>query len=224
MGARACFANVFNKVNDDSNIKYKIRLYPGIDFCKKANFANACLFSKQEIRNHLLQLKDLFPFSYRVLDEMRGDNKIIVIHLHLKDVPATFHKYILTWIRYLYEYPYNVILKDAYLLREDLGLRFQSMSFLFNIVSSCQRVYVGEGHSIRENHLHTPITKSKLKERIKEARFLDDIYEDMNMNRDRLPETIGKFSYNDVEYWSEELFNEVRKPVYVELYNKVKGR
>ena len=224
MGARACFRSAFDNVYNDSDIRYKIRLYPGIDFCKKVSHSNACLFSKQGIRNHLLQLKDLFPFSYRVLDEMKGGNKIIVIHLHLKDVPATFHKYILTWIRYLYEYPYNVILKDAYLLREDLGLRFQSMSFLFNIVSSCQWVYVGEGHSIRENHLHTPITKSELKERIKEVRFLDDIYEDMNMNRDRLPETIGKFSCNDVEYWSEELFNEVRKPVYVELYNKVKGR
>lgn len=224
MGARACFRSAFDNVRNNSDIKYKIRLYPGIALCKNHNVSNACLFSKQEIRNHLLQLKDLFPFSYRVLDEMKEGNKIIVIHLHLKDVPATFHKYILTWIRYLYEYPYNVILKDAYLLREDLGLRFQSMSFLFNIVSSCQWVYVGEGHSIRENHLHTPITKSELKERIKEVRFLDDIYEDMNMNRDRLPETIGKFSCNDVEYWSEELFNEVRKPVYVELYNKVKGR
>lgn len=224
MGARPCFMSAFNKVRNNSNIKYKIRLYPGIDLCKKASHSNACLFSKQEIRNHLLQLKDLFPFSYRVLDEMKGGNKIIVIHLHLKDVPATFHKYILTWIRYLYEYPYNVILKDAYLLREDLGLRFQSMSFLFNIVSSCQRVYVGEGHSIREKHLHTPLTKSELKKRIEEVRCLDDIYEDMNMNRGRLPETIGKFSYDDIEYWSEELFNEVRKPVYVELYNKVKGR
>ena len=224
MGARACFRSAFDNVRNNSDIKYKIRLYPGIALCTNHNVSNACLFSKQEIRNHLLQLKDLFPFSYRVLDEMKEGNKIIVIHLHLKDVPATFHKYILTWIRYLYEYPYNVILKDAYLLREDLGLRFQSMSFLFNIVSSCQWVYVGEGHSIRENHLHTPITKSELKERIKEVRFLDDIYEDMNMNRDRLPETIGKFSCNDVEYWSEELFNEVRKPVYVELYNKVKGR
>lgn len=224
MGARTCFRSAFDNVRNNSDIRYKIRLYPGIDFCKKVSHSNACLFSKQEIRNHLLQLKDLFPFSYRVLDEMKEGNKIIVIHLHLKGVPATFHKYILTWIRYLYEYPYNVILKDAYLLREDLGLRFQSMSFLFNIVSNCQRVYVGEGHSIREDHLHTPMTKSELKKRIKKVRSLNDIYEDMNMNRDRLPETIGKFSYNDAEYWSEELFDKVRKPVYVELYNKVKGR
>lgn len=224
MGARPCFGSAFNNVRNNSNIKYKIRLYPGINFCKKVSCSNACLFSKQEIRNHLLQLKALFPFSYRVLDEMKEGNKIISIHLHLKNVPAIFHKYILTWIRYLYEYPYNVILKDAYLLKEDLGLRFQSMSFLFNIVSSCQREDVDEGHSIRENHLHTPITKSELKERIKEVRCLNDIYEDMNINRNRVPEQIGEFSRKDIEYWSEELFNEVRKPIYVELYNKVKGR
>lgn len=224
MGVRPCFKSAFDNVRNNSNIKYKIILYPGIEFCKKARRANACLFSKQEIRNHLLQLKALYSFSYRVTDEIKEDNKIIVVHLHLKDVPATFHRYILTWIRYLYEYPYNVILKDAYLLKEDLGLRFQSMSSLFNIVACCQRVYVGEGHSIRESHLHTPLTKSELKKRIKEVRFLEYIYEDMNINRDRLPETIGKFSCDDVEYWSKELFNEVRKPVYVELYNKVKGR
>ena len=224
MGARVCFANVFNMVNDDSNIKYKIRLYPGIDFCKKANHSNACLFSKQEIRNHLLQLKALYPFSYRVADKMKDDNKIIVIHLHLKDVPATFHKYILTWVRYLYEYPYNVILKDAYWLKKDPRFRFQSISALFNIVACCQKCYVGEGHSIREDHIHTPITKAELKERIKKVKCLNDIYKDMNIGRNVLPEKIGKFSYNDIEYWSEELFNEVRKPVYVELYNRVKGR
>lgn len=224
MGARACFRNAFNDVRDNSDIKYKIRLYPGIALCKNHNMSNACLFSKQEIRNHLLQLKDLFPFSYRVLDEMKEGNKIIVIHLHLKDVPAIFHKYILTWIRYLYEYPYNVILKDAYLLREDLGLRFQSMSFLFNIVARCQRVCVGEGHSIRESHLHAPITKSKLRERIKEVQCLNDIYKDMDIGRNVLPEKVGEFSCSDIEYWSEELFDEARKPVYVELYNKVKRR
>lgn len=224
MGARICFATVFNKVNDDSNIKYKIRLYPGIDFCKKAGRSNACLFSKQEIRNHLLQLKDLFPFSYRVLDEMKEGNKIIVIHLHLKDVPATFHKYILTWIRYLYEYPYNVILKDVHWLRKDSRFRFQSISSLFNIVACCQVCYVGEGHSIREYHIHTPITKAELKERIGEVKCLNNIYKNMDIGKDVLPEKIGEFSYDDIEYWSEELFNEVRKPVYVKLYNKVKGR
>lgn len=224
MGARICFANVFNMVNDNSNIKYKIRLYPGIDFCKKSSLSNACLFSKQEIRNHLLQLKALYPFSYRVSDEMKGDDKIIVIHLHLKNVPAIFHKYILTWVRYLYEYPYNVILKDSYRLRKDSRFRFQSISSLFNIVACCQVCYVGEGHSIREDHVHTPITKAELKERIGEVKCLNDIYKDMDIGRDRLPRTIRKFSCNDIEYWSEELFDEVRKPVYVELYNKVRGR
>lgn len=224
MGARICFANVFNAVRDDSNIRYKIRLYPGIDFCKNKNLANACLFNKQEIRNHLLQLKDLFPFSYRVLDGVKGNDKIITVYLHLKDVPATFHKYILTWVRYLYEYPYNVILKDAYLLREALGLKFQPISFLFNIVACCQSVYVGEGHSIGERHLHAPLTKAKLKERIRKAEYLSDIYHYMDADNDKLPEIIEGFSYNDIEYWSEELFNEGRKPVYVKLYNKVKGR
>ena len=46
----------------------------------------------------------------------------------------------------------------------------------------------------------------------------------MDIGKDVLPEKIGEFSYDDIEYWSEELFNEVRKPVYVKLYNKVKGR
>ena len=224
MGAEACFRRVFDAVRDDSNIKYKIILYPGTDFCKDTRQSNACLFSKQEIRNHLLQLKALYPFSYRVADEITEDNKIIVIHLHLKDVPATFHKYILTWIRYLYEYPYNVILKDAYWLGKDPRFRFQSISALFNIIAYCQCYTVGEGHSIRESHLHIPITKAELRERIKTEKSLNNIYKVMNIDRDKLPNKVGEFSYKDMEYWSEELFNEIRKPIYVELYNKIKGR
>ena len=39
------------------------------------------------------------------------------MHLRLNNVPPTFHKYVLTWLRYTYEFPYNVFLKDAYNLK-----------------------------------------------------------------------------------------------------------
>lgn len=224
MGVRACFRSAFDNVVNGSNIKYKIRLYPGIDFCKRASQSNACLFSKQEIRNHLLQLKDLFPFSYKVLDEIKEDKKIIAVHLHVKDVPAVSHKYILTWVRYLYEYPYNVILRDAYWLKEDPRFRFQSIANLFNVVASCCQAYVGGGHSIGEDYVHIPMTKAQLKRRIRGARFLNNIYDAANLDKKKLPEKIGKFSCLDSEYWSKELFGDSRKPIYVEMYNEVRKR
>lgn len=219
-----CFANVFSILRDDSNINYKIRLYPGLDLCVEHQLSNACLFSKSEIRNHLLQLKSLYPFSYKVVNELKEGKRIIAVHLHLNDVPATFHKYILTWVRYLYEYPYNMILRDAYWLSKDSRFRFTSIATLFNLVAVCQKCVVGEGHSIREAHLHTPITKAELKERIRNVQRLNDIYEELDIRINKLPLTVGYFSCSDIEYWSKELFDKVRKPVYVELYNKVKRR
>ena len=194
----------------------------GINFCKSKHRSNACLFSKHEIRNHIRQLKDLYPFNYKVLDRVENGVQIIAVYLNLKNVPVLFHKYILTWVRYLYEFPYNVLLRDAYWLKEDPQFRFQALSRIFNIVTYCNKRYVGEGHSISEAHLHVPMTKKDLRERIAEAIKLNDIYEALDLKYNEVPYIIEKFSNRDIEYWSREFFDTIRKPVYINLFNQIK--
>lgn len=224
MSKEVCFARVFHNVKDDSDIVYTIILYPGVDFCVKHHRSNACLFNRHEVENHLRQLRGIFPFSYRVLEKINKDDQVYYgVTLHIKEVPATFHKYVLTWLRYTYEFPYNVILRDAYRLKKDPIFRFESISNIFNIVSNCSQEYVGEGHSIAEASVHKPLKKDQLRERIKAVNELNSIYTILNANKPKLPENIGKFGTRDLGYWSEELF-EHRKPIYMEMYNIIKKR
>lgn len=224
MCANACFAGVFSRVHYDSDIVYTIHLYSGIDFCTKYHYSNACLFSKHEIRNHLRQLKGIYPFGYRVLEKSNNEGQVYYeVKLHLNNVPATFHKYVLTWLRYTYEYPYNVILKDTYRLKKDSMFRFESIANIFNVVSNCYPDDVNDIHSIAENIIHKPLRKCKLCERIRKADRLEEIYNFLYINAIKLPKQIEGFECKDLEYWSEELF-ELKKSTYIEMYKTIKSK
>lgn len=222
MSSEVCFSGIFSKITNESDITYNIRLYPGLDLCVESHNSNACLFTKNELKNHLRQLNDMYPFSYRVVEEVVRDKVCYRVVLHLKDVPATFHKYVLTWLRYTYEYPYNVILRDAYILKKDPIFRFESISNIFNVVSICCPAFVGEGHSISADSINKPLRKKELRDRIKEVNRLNGIYEKLKLKKSKLPDKIRDFDCYDAEYWSEELF-EFRKPTYMNMFNKIKG-
>ena len=119
----ACFARAFGRLNrDDTSVHYVIKVYKGDTMRGKGS--NMCFFGERQIKNHLNQLKGLFPIKFKVRDS--GDEKKphFIVELYLKNLPGTYHKYALTWTRYLYEYPYNMILMDAYRLKEDPVFRF----------------------------------------------------------------------------------------------------
>lgn len=222
MSVSACFSEIFSRVRDNSDIIYKVLVYPGTDLCTEKHYSNACLLSKHEVRNHLRQLRSIYPFGYRVLEKFRDDGQMYYeVMLHLKGVPVTFHKYVLTWLRYTYEYPYNVILRDAYMLKKDPAFRFESISNIFNVVSNCCPDYVGEGHSVSEDSIHDPIKKEELREQIRRVDRLNSIYKILSLKKFKLPEELRDFDCKDLEYWSPELF-ELRKPIYMKMYNAIK--
>ena len=140
MGVSACFSRVFNAI-DGENISedYEIILYKGTKLAKEKNKSNSCLFTKKQISNHLKQAQRIYPFNFRITEVTNwGDGyNVFKVHLKLIQAPGTFHKYLLTWLRYMYEYPYNVILYDAYKLKKDPCFRFTSISDLFNLVLGC---------------------------------------------------------------------------------------
>lgn len=223
MGREACFGYVFNHIGAGYSVKYRIILYSGIEFSKREYQSNACLFTKREIRRHLLLLKSLYPFHYRVSD-YKADDKVkydrIEVFLELNDVPPTFHKYILTWLRYTYEYPYNVILKDAYALKKDPTFRFESISNLFNLVIGCFCSNPRDIHQIPRNQISVPMKLAEVRNRIQEVNHLNDIYKKLKAKKDTIPETIGKYGVRDIEYWRDGF--EVRKPIYMKVYKEIK--
>ena len=219
MEARACFGYVFSGVKNNSSVKYQVILYMGTKYSAEQHKSNACIFTKQEVRNHLKLLKSLYPLQYSVRDYRdKNGYKRILVTLNIENTPATFHKYALTWLRYLYEFPYNVLLRDAYTLKKERTFRFESIANLFNLTLSCYCKNPRDIHQIPSNTIIQRLKLADIKRRIKQVNLLHDIYEDGDEKTLQIPKKIQDFSVEDIEYWN--VGFEKRKPIYMEIQKR----
>lgn len=120
-GNTACFAEALQKMrsNFETSEKfsgsYKIKIYR-TDRKIKESKSNFCLLSKKEIRDYINILKKVVKFRWRFLK----DNKdYFTVKVDIQEGYHTTHRAVLFWIRNLYEFPFNVLVKDAELFRKD---------------------------------------------------------------------------------------------------------
>lgn len=218
----ACFGYVFNRIREKMKVNYDIILYRGTERAAKDHLSNACLLPLEVVRNHVDKLNRLYPVKYsveEVNDFALGRNKrmnVFIVHLELKEVPPTFHKYCLTWVRYLYEYPYNVLIRDAYMLKQDPIFRFESIANIFNLCLGCFNDYGNDIHQIPLNVLPESLKISEVRDKIAKVKSLNNIYNTLKRKGPVIPEMINNFSNTDIEYWDQG-FDDRRK-VYLEVY------
>lgn len=217
----ACFSQVFSFLEDteldynDISITYTITLYKGLDYLTKHNANNACFLSKYELRNHLRILRSIYPINYKVLDHDDNTYKVI---LKIEGCPKIFHKYALTWVRYAYEFPYNVLLQDVHKLKLLPIFRFESIFNLLHITISCYAIDRSI-HQIPSNNTCGILTTKEIKDRLPYLGCLNDIFSIKNSKK-YIPNNIDGFCLKDMPYW--EFGFEERKPIYLEKYKKVK--
>lgn len=226
--SHACFAHVFDIMNKSKttkySINYKIYVYKGLDFMEKMHANNACLISKRELRHHLDQLRGIIPFKAVIHERTENSCPCYVISLTLENARGIQHKYILSWIRYAYEFPFNVILAEAIKLHKEKGFMFESVANLFNMVGGLFGL-LGGGHSIpygtdigflRRKQLAASMARKSCLNHIYECR-----YDGIKLGNSK----ISRYTRYDLEFWTNErLFNEERKPVYLERYKEIKQR
>lgn len=214
MGKAACFSRIFRCDKRQLNNSYVIKIHKGLDFIRDTRRNNACLLTRKEVRNHIKLLNSIHPIECKVLD--KKDHYEVRLHIN---GPIIFHKYALTWVRYLYEHPYNLFIVDAYKLKKLPMFTFSSIADLFNTVLSCYPCYVRDIHQIPKNVVVNKLTIKKLKKTLFEARELNYIYGDIGKKRIYFPKQFGKYHCDtDYEYWeSEESFN-IRKEVYLKSF------
>ena len=227
MDVEACFSFVFNQ-NDEGNIseEYEVILYKGTAFSREHHNSNSCLFTKKQIRNHLKQAQGIYPFDFHITEaaKWRGGYNVFKIHLKLTNVPGMFHKYLLTWLRYMYEYPYNVILYDAYKLKKDPCFRFTSMSDLFNLVLGCFNENPAAIHQIAENQVSKTMLKRDIREKLQNIQILNNVYVKLKnkVKINQIPNEDGNLTTTDFEFWeSDDIFERRRKPVYMNVYKEI---
>lgn len=134
MQKEACFSNIFycrvpnpEKINN----KYTIRIcYSGKDIANQ--YSNQCYLSLRDIKTYLNQCKRYVPFEYTITK----DENYYYINLTIS-APLIAHKFVLTYVRYLYEMPFAVYLYETIKVHKECK-ELQHLSYLnlYNIISA----------------------------------------------------------------------------------------
>jgi hypothetical protein len=203
----ACFAMAFKDVEDYSHVSYKIYIYKEL----KNGHSNFCTIqSKKELEKYIGLVKSLFKFKFKV-EETEAE---YIVSLELNNLRNIYHRYILTWIRYSYEYPYNVLMADAIKLRKNnKRFRCESLFNLFLLVSqtfSKSGGYYGTGHAISENGKF--IRLKGLRKNLDKKSYMNDLVRDSSSKGLK---SLVNMRHKNKEYWNDEY--EDREKVY--LYN-----
>lgn len=218
----ACFSTVFKRlpINKVVTNTYTIRLFKGNTQIEKNN-NNSCFVDRRGIVNHLRVLKALFPFNYKLKEAKRFFN--LTVTLKASNI---YHKYLLSWIRYLYEYPYNMFLLDVHRLKKISKFKYESIINLFNLVGATSDIndHGTRIHAIGEIPEFKKLTSSSEIKAILDnnPNKLNNIFKTINNIKGlkRLQD-----DYDDLhtsEYWeSEEKFQE-RLDIYISNYKKLK--
>lgn len=128
-----CFSTIFYSEGNGvvQKNKYTIKLYKIGDWLNKKRQNNACLADRAGIVHHLKILQSVFKFTYHLKEH--EDHFMLTMIL---EGDLIYHKYMLSWVRYLYEYPFNVFLADAWKLKGLPEFKCESVINLFNIVGA----------------------------------------------------------------------------------------
>ena len=230
-----CFRKIFHyrsglNGKDDVKENYVITTYKGLwkTANNEGNKNNLCLFSKEEIEKHLnFVVSNIFPFKYKV-DEIEKSCDKHIYNINL-DIEGNFlyHKFILTWTRYLYEFPTCMLMKDAYRLAKCPEFKFINIFDLYNIVSGC---YSKDNYKTDQTLSRggKMMSYRELRARLLElepsggnSNILSKIYNGRHTYIENLLEFSYKKEYNDIEYWESPSEFEYRKSKYL---NELKRR
>ena len=182
--------------------------------------SNKCFLNKQQLKNHINQLRSLMDLRIVGLNEEKDHFELTVKVTGEK----IYHLYFLNWARYTYEYPFNVILLDAYKLRKKLIT--ESISNLYNIAAACYNGYsYNTGHAICKGGKLYKI--AELKKRLEtlakngEDRVNNVIESSSNLAKVKACPSDGKRS--NIKYWQSEEEYQKREQYYLNAYELLKS-
>lgn len=169
----ACFSEIFKRISipSDEICTYNIWINRLEDYVRKDSYNNYCFFTPEQLRNHINTVKRLFDFKsvVRTFD----DHFDVTIKLQ---GPKIRHKYLLTWIRYAYEAPMNVMFVDINMLQKEKLFKFESKANLFLLLSYGNWPGYRKIHCVPDEKVGRFLKNLELQQRISECTLLNDIY------------------------------------------------
>lgn len=227
LSSYACFGSILNRGLSLTKEHYEIYVVTDPKNALVYRRGHLCLLSEKGVKKHLMLARRLFPFSYTVEPSKFEEMDAFKITIDL-NADKFYHRYLLTWVRYLWEFPFNLILNDALHMKHNY-LNRESITNLFVLCANCYSdspAAYSSGHSISCQEAQL-LKEQELKARIKEfatpayRKCINDIYPyKYNPNRFKI-DTNGNGRYLD--YWLDPATFEERAKVYLKEYQKLKA-
>lgn len=180
--SHACFSTLYSYLSKNGNTHTKRKVELTIQVCMdeeyiQKNLNNMCFLTDDEFQYFTSELKKIFDIESAYI---RKDNYIEYTakgNLHSVEV-----KMLTTLFRYCYEFPYNVFLKDAVILK--MNRKFVNINLFntYNIISaSSNNVYVGTGHAcISNRQLYCLLNYENLKKQMNLVERCNTVYRNTN--------------------------------------------
>lgn len=122
-----CFSKIFYGEDHQTN-DYVIYIYKnGFE----QNRDNNCIISEEQLIEFIDEINKFYQFNYNLKSIKDGYKLEFTL-----DAPLIYHKVILSWIRYSYEYPFNVAVYELFKVKNEKGFKRLTMLNLFNLIGS----------------------------------------------------------------------------------------
>lgn len=216
LSEHACFSSVFDGPNYQSNT-YNIHIYKEFDLIKESK-SNGCFLDINQINKHLSYLNRICNITYNVTEQIDKTLKPyynVYVNLSAHNL---IHRFVLTWIRALYEFPYCIYLPEVYKLKKFKAFEKINVFNILNIIACSFDI----GDDI---HMFTcPAYYPKLKkfEEIKQQLTELNVDETHNLFEVFSTEKPNENYINREIIFDEESFR-FRMKYYLDIYNKIKN-
>ncbi len=170
MSLAICFSEVFNSRFNDKIISntYQIKMFKPCAKQLEQNHANCCYLSKSDLITYLKSCKIWHSNKAKQHQIKLDDHKdYYLVTVNVTDY-QTVHRFILTYLRFAYEFPFSLYLYEAFKIRESGKFNNEYILNLFHLV--CTSVNSGFSYCTA----HTFI-KAQLYYHTKVALYIPDL-------------------------------------------------
>lgn len=171
----ACFYKAFQ--NAAGSAEYKIKIFKGNQQAEEG-IDNNCFLTKEQLKKHMSHVKDIVDYKMNIKD--KGD--YFEVGLKLK-CPNIKQRFILTWLRYCYEFPGNFITMYMFKMKK----HFPKLTHidLFHLIEQGVEKRMFNGHSFRESGSVLLFnTKEEIKQGLAHAHWLQKVFKSKYENGD----------------------------------------
>lgn len=223
----ACFSKVFhydNKNGKPYKNTYTIKVFKPI-LNKDIKDNNFCVLSKSDI---IYFLKDVASYGYnsKPLIKLDEHKKYYIITMEVNDTPFA-HKFLLTYVRYLYETPFNVMLYETIKVKKECEeLKNESIFNLFHLILKSNKFtdyYNTSIHSINQNYIIGLYNNDYINKAFnnKNATSFDRVFKQVyNLKFKTIIYDDNKTNY--IKYFALKKYRKTRIKTYIENYKLLK--